>query len=101
VGIGVGAAGLVMGAVTGGMAISKHNALGKACQGGHCPPDQFSSLDSYHLLANLADAGLIAGGVLAATGVVLVVAAPKPRPGREAWVAPVIGPGYVGAQGRF
>jgi len=58
-------------------------------------------VDSYHLLTTVADAGLIAGGVLAAAGVVLVVVAPKPRPSREAWVAPVIGPGFVGAQGGF
>jgi Tetratricopeptide repeat len=101
VGIGVGAAGLVMGAVTGGLAVSKHGDLATGCQGGHCPPSEYGALDSYHLMTNLSDAGLVVGGVLAAAGVVLVVTAPKPGRSQEAWVAPIVGPGYLGAQGRF
>ena len=58
-------------------------------------------IDGYHLMTNLSTAGFVAGGVLAATGIVLVVTAPRGGPATEAWVAPAIGPGFVGAQGRF
>ena len=101
VGIGVGAAALVMGGVTGGLAIGKHSTLASTCLNGHCPSGEFSTLDSYHLLSDLSTAGFVAGGVLAVAGVVLVVTAPRGRPSGDAWVAPVVGPGFVGAQGRF
>ncbi len=100
VGIGVGGAGLVMGAVTGGLAIGKHGALAGECQNGVCFGHQ-SDLDAFHLMSNLSDAGLVAGGVLAAAGVVLVVTAPKNPTNTTGWIAPVVGPGFVGAQGRF
>jgi hypothetical protein len=100
VGIGVGAAGLLLGAVTGGLAVGKHSTLAGECSNGVCVGHQ-SDLDSFHLMTNLADAGLIAGGVLAAAGVVLVVTAPKAGASATGWVAPVIGPGFAGAQGRF
>jgi hypothetical protein len=97
----VGGAGLIMGAVTGGLAIPKHNALKMACPTGHCPTSEQGAIDSYHLMTNLSTAGLVAGGVLAVVGVVLVATAPKAATGREARIVPVIGAGYAGAQGRF
>ena len=101
VGIGVGGAGLVLGAITGGLALSKSTTLSGACTDKQCPSAQQSNVDSYHTLATLSTVGFVAGGVLAAAGVVLVVTAPRPVQGREAWVAPVVGPGYAGLQGRF
>jgi hypothetical protein len=100
VGIGVGGAGLVMGAVAGGIALGKHNDLAKVCPSGVCT-DQQSALDSYHLAANISTAGFVVGGVLAATGVVLLVTSPRRGPARDAWIAPVLGAGYAGAVGRF
>ncbi len=79
----------------------KHSELVKDCPGGHCPSSEYASLDSFTLLSTLSTAGFVAGGVLAAAGVVLVITAPKAAPTGDAWVAPVIGPGYAGAQGRF
>ena len=99
VGIGVGGAGLVLGAVTGGLAIPKHSALQTACPGGHCPSTQADALAGYHVLTNLSTAGFIAGGVLAATGVVLFITAPRAT--ASAGVAPLIGAGYAGAKGWF
>ena len=53
-------------------------------------------------LGGLATAGFVAGGALALTGVVLVAAAPRgDTPPRQAWITPIIGPGFAGAQGRF
>jgi hypothetical protein len=99
--LGVGGAGLLVGAVTGGLALSKHGQLAKLCPDGHCI-DQQSAIDSYKLTGALSTAGFIGGGALALTGVVLLVAAPRGEAApKQAWIAPIIGPGFAGAQGRF
>lgn len=103
VGIGVGAAGLVMGAVTGGLALSKRSALLEKCPDGHCPKGSEaanqSAIDGYNTMGTVSTVGFIAGGALAVTGVVLLVTAPKAR--RTGLVSPVIGVGYLGAEGKF
>jgi len=99
-GLGLGGAGLLMGAITGGLALGKHGALQKICPGGHCI-DQQSAIDSYNLMGGLATAGFVAGGILAATGAVLVIAAPRDPPSEAVWIAPRIGLGSVGVEGRF
>jgi hypothetical protein len=106
VGIGVGAAGLIVGAITGGMALSKHSSIAGHCPNGVCPSSsqytqaQFNSdLSSYNTLGGVSTAGFIAGGVLAATGIILVATAP--RSVQTGSISPVIGAGYLGAQGRF
>jgi hypothetical protein len=101
VGLGVGGAGLVLGAVTGGLAIPKHNALDATCPDGLCTRSQADAVGSYHLFTTLSTAGFIAGGVLAATGLVLVLTAPRHAAPASAGVAPVIGAGFAGAQGWF
>ena len=99
VGLGVGGAALVMGVATGVVAVGKHGTLAKLCPTGHCTNQQ-STIDSYHLMTNLSTAGFVVGGVLAAAGVVLVITAPRPEAG-QAWLAPVVAPGYAGVQGSF
>jgi hypothetical protein len=101
VALAVGGAGLVMGGVTGGLAIAKHGALSDACSGGHCPIGQQSSVDSYHLLGALSTAGFIAGGACVAAGTILILTAPRAKPAKEARVTPIVGLGYIGAQGAF
>jgi hypothetical protein len=101
VALGVGGAGLVLGAVTGGLAIGKHGALKTACGEGPCPASQQGAVDSYHLLGALSTAGFIVGGACAATGVILLLTAPRAQPGKEATLTPVIGLGYLGAEGKF
>jgi hypothetical protein len=99
--LGVGGAGLVAGAIAGGMALGKHGELAQICPEGHCTNQQ-SAIDSYNLAGTLSTAGFIAGGVLAATGVVLVIVAPRePSRSAQAWIAPVVGPGFAGARGSF
>jgi hypothetical protein len=99
-GIGVGGAALIMGVVTGCLALSKAQNLSRICPGGHCD-DQQTAIDSYYLAGNLSTAGFVAGGLLAATGVVLVIVAPKGPARADAWMAPVITPGYAGLHGGF
>jgi hypothetical protein len=99
VALGVGAGGIGMGAVTGGLALGKHGKLADACTDGRCSPDQAGVITNYHTLSTLSTVGFIAGGALAAGGVILILTAPK-APAKTSF-APVLGPGYGGVSGRF
>lgn len=117
--MGVGAAGLVAGGVTGIMAMGKHSDLNDACPGGQCPASKQSDVDSYKTMGTISTIGFIAGGVLVAGGAVLFFTAPKerqsassphlplvairkaPAPSERGFVRPVVGPLSVGAIGRF
>jgi hypothetical protein len=103
VAVGVGAAGLGAGLVTGILAIGKHSALKEACTlpGDRCPPAQKDALASYTTMGAVSTIGVVVGAAFAAGGVILIVTAPKAAPERRAWVTPTIGPGWAGAQGAF
>lgn len=102
VALGVGAAGLVLGAVTGGLAIGKHGTLGAVCSAdGHCPANQQGTVDAYHLMGTLSTVGFVVGGAGAAAGVILLLTAPRAQPVNAAKLTPVIGLGYLGAEGKF
>ncbi len=102
VAFGVGAVGLVVGGITGFMAIGKHGDLSNACPSGTCSPAQQSDIDSYHTLGTISTVGVVVGVVGVAAGAVLLLTAPKQeaKPA-AAWVSPYVGPGSVGAVGRF
>ena len=103
VGIGVGGAGLLAGAIAGGLAAAKHGDIATQCPNGHCPMGTETKIqpdiDTYNAMGTASTIGLAAGGVLAVAGIVLVATAPR-APQQAGW-SPVIGPGYVGAQGKF
>ncbi|HVY48330.1 MAG TPA: hypothetical protein VHB21_20725, partial [Minicystis sp.] len=99
--IGVGVAGLGLGGVTGALAIAKHGDLAKQCPGGACTSASTAGeISSYHTVGTLSTIGFIAGGALAATGVVLVLVAPKPKPA-GADVSVAIGASGLAVAGRF
>lgn len=104
VALGVGAAGLLVGGITGGLALSKHSDITISCPEGHCPKGQEAAfgpdIDSYNMMGTISTVGFIAGGALAATGVVLMLTAPK-KMTTQATVTPFIGLGFVGATGGF
>ena len=100
--LGVGGAGLIVGAVTGGLVLGMHGTLVAGCPQGRCPSDLQSKLDSYNHLGLASTVGFIAGGVLAGLGVVLVVTAPKnEKPMVGVTVIPTTGGGTFGAVGSF
>jgi hypothetical protein len=101
IGFGVGAAGLVLGGVTGILAISKHSTLSDECKGGCAPGQPQSDLSAYHTMGTLSTVGFIVAGVGAAAGVVLLVTEPKSAPTTGLQVSPVIGLGSLGATGTF
>jgi hypothetical protein len=101
---GVGGAGLILGGITGGLALGAHSTLAGECTATVCPASKQSDLDSYHLDATLSTVGFIVAGVGAAAGVVLLLTAPKgENPPAQAGlrVVPFVGPGSVGAVGQF
>jgi hypothetical protein len=100
VGFGVGGAGIILGAVTGGLAIGKHNTLKTECSNANSCQDT-SGISSYHTLGTLSTVGFIVGGVGVAAGVVLLLTEPKSTPATGFTVSPTLGLGSVGATGTF
>jgi hypothetical protein len=76
--LGVGAAGLVLGGITGVLALAKHASLSRACPDGHCSPSESSDLGTYHTLATVSTVSTLVGACVAVTGVALLIATPRP-----------------------
>jgi hypothetical protein len=78
IGFGVGAAGLVVGSITGVMAISAESDLAKECgDAKKCKPAQQDDLDSAKTKATISTVGFIVAGVGIAVGVVGFFVQPK------------------------
>jgi len=106
VGFGVGAAGIVGGAITGIIAMGKHSDLQKSpCSDKPCSPADASSfnsdLDSYHAVGTISTIGFVVGAAGIAAGTALFLTAPKREQRKGAFIAPAVGLGTVGATGRF
>jgi hypothetical protein len=98
VGIVAGGLGLATGAVAGGIAIGKHSSLATECK----TDCKQADIDSYHAIGAISTAGFVAGGVLAAAGLVLVLTAPPSAPPpASARVIPYLGVGSLGVVGSF
>jgi hypothetical protein len=102
VGLGFGAAGLVVGGVTGGMVLAKHGQLQNECPTGTCYGTARDDLSGYHTLGTASTVGFVAGGALLATGVVLLATAPSRRTG-GARVVPALGrrAGFISLEASF
>ena len=102
VGIGVGAAGIVVGGITGAMALSRQQQLESSdqCLNEACGPDEHDNIDTYNALRTISTAGFIVAGVGLAAGISLLLTAPsEDSPGAQ--VSAWIGAGSVGVGGRF
>jgi len=75
--LGVGGAGVAVGAITGGIAMGQHSELSDVCPNEQCPLAQESDLDAYNTTSTVSTVGFVAGGALAALGLVLVLTAPS------------------------
>lgn len=108
VALGVGGAGLVLGGVAGALALGKKSSLDDdpACKNGQCThavEDEVSSLRTFRTVSTI---GFVAGGVFAATGVVLlVVGSSASSPAQGAYRAPSLAlqlaPASVRVSGSF
>jgi hypothetical protein len=99
-GLAVTGAGLVLGAPTGAVALSKASEVKSRCPMPHCPAEA-SAIDASKLMGNLSTAGFaIAGAGAIVTIVGGVIAARKPA-AKDAQVMPWVGVGSAGLAGRF
>lgn len=72
--LGVGAAGLVAGGVTGGLAIATRASVADHCDGNDCREPAFAEVDRYNALRSAATVGFVVGGLgLAAGGGLLLL----------------------------
>jgi hypothetical protein len=78
VAFGVGGAGLVVGAITGAIALGKAGDLKNVCDANKtCPASSTSDVDSYKSVGTISTIGFIVAGVGGVAGVVLLLTAPK------------------------
>jgi hypothetical protein len=108
----LGGAGIVLGSVTGILAMTKHNRLATDCPNGGCGPAHKSALDSFHTFTTISTIGFVAGGVAAGAGVVLLLVKPQTfveQPGSDRgepkrssfnW-SPFVGLSGAGVEGTF
>jgi hypothetical protein len=98
---GVGALGLVVGAVTGGLALSHASAAKQGCQGTICPTANEPDANAAKSLALVSDVSLLLGLVGAGVGVWSIVGAPARTTAGGVRVEPCVGLGTLGAHGSF
>jgi hypothetical protein len=77
VAFGVGGAGLVVGGITGLLALGKAGDLSDKCPDKKCTSDQQDNVDSYKSMGTISTVGFIVAGVGGATGLVLLLTAPS------------------------
>lgn len=107
--VALGGAALVVGGVMGGLALGKHGDLTDACdEASVCPASEQDNLDDFRTFGNASTGLLVAGGVLAAAGVTLLVVGlgddgPDDAPDVALSFTPLAAPGFVGmwARGSF
>lgn len=101
--IGVGVAGVALGAVSGAIVASKASDLSDTCPNNRCPAGSQDKIDSASSWATVSTVGFVVGGVGIASGVVmLLLGKPSGSPSKAAaGVKPVIGARYLGLDGRF
>jgi len=106
IGFGVGGAGLVVGAITGFMSMSKTSSLKNDCPNDQCPASKHDDLQSAKSLATISTISFIVAGVGATVGIIDLLAnkgsssSPEPAP-TAATLQPYVGLGSAGIQGSF
>lgn len=108
----LGGAGIVVGSVTGIMALSKHNQLAAVCPGSRCEETYRAENDSYQRVGMVSTIAFVAGGLGTAAGVVLLLVKPQtlvqqpsdrdraPAKTSFRW-SPFVGPAQAGVEGTF
>ena len=83
VAFGVGGAGLVVGSITGLIALGKSGDLKDACGPNKdtCPSTAQSDIDSYKTMGTISTVGFIVAGVGGAAGLILLLTSPKTSTG--------------------
>lgn len=109
---GVGIAGILVGGITGMMAVSHKNAAARDCVDGKCPPSTWDDLDSARSLAAVSTVGFVVGAVGLGVGTSFLLLHDEPKVARAATpklrvsqvsVVPDLGPrsARLSVSGRF
>jgi len=77
VAFGVGGAGLVVGSITGLLALGKAGDLKDKCPDKSCPATEQDNVDSYKSMGTISTVGFVVAGVGGAAGLILLLTAPK------------------------
>lgn len=106
IGFAVGGAGLILGGVTGGLALSEEGGLADACTGEKlCPQESQSDIDRANLFANLSNVGFAVGAAGAIFGVVALFTLDAPTDDAtdppSVSLTPIIGPTGAWLRGTF
>jgi len=101
VSLGVGSAGLFVGAGTGIWLLAERSRLHNAgCNGGTCYTDQKDETDRFNNMRIVSGVGFVSGAVLATAGLTLILSAPKQR-ASAAGTMLVVGPNFASVRGCF
>jgi hypothetical protein len=101
---GMGIAGIGVGAVMGGLALSTKSSLDDSCHPkGNCPANAQGDIDNLATYSTASTIGFIVGGVGVGAGLVLLIVrgVQKPAPHRASFIEPWISPTAAGVRGTF
>ena len=104
VSFGTSAAGLVIGGITGALALSTKQTAAAGCIDGNCPPSTWESIDRAHTYATISTVGFATFGAglgLGFTSLALASKRDAGSGGASTRVRPQVGLGFVGVEGRF
>jgi hypothetical protein len=102
VSFGTSAAGLVLGTVTGALALSTKQTAEAGCTEGRCPPSTWESIDRAHTYATISTVGFATFGAALGLGFASLALAPTRDTSSSAvQVRPRVGLGYAGVEGSF
>jgi hypothetical protein len=102
VGFGVGAAGVLVGAVTGAVTLANAGSIRSKCTNNQCGSDQQSAIDGANTLANVSNVSFGFGAAGIVVGVVGVLLRPGPKAATTGLhLTPLVGPGTVALGGSF
>ena len=100
---GIGGAGLVVGGIFGVQAYRQTSAVNEVCGGVRCPRKYLPDIELALEYGNVSTVGFAAGGLALAAGLALTFTVGRDREpaSTDASLRPVVGPGFVGIDGRF
>jgi hypothetical protein len=104
-GLGLAAAGAIVGTVTGIITLSRASNLRDSCEGGRCPPEVHDDRASVTRMGNISTVAFIVAGAGVLTGTIGLLSAPRsseiaPAPSALR-MTPFIGIGFLGLKGSF